>query len=147
MKREFPLAPMVAVGAVILDGNRVLLVRRAGEPLAGEWSVPGGVVELGETLAVALRREVLEETGLEVDPLAIVEALSSIVVDPPRVRYHYVVLDYLCQVAGGSLACGSDASEARWVRRQDLGSGRYGLTKTLLAVVEKAFEMRTGRGG
>src|SRR5450432_152482 len=146
MKREFPLAPMVAVGAVILDGNRVLLVRRAGEPLAGERSVPGGVVELGETLAVALRREVVEETGLEVDPLAITEGLSSIVVDPPRVRYHDVVLDYLCQVAGGSLACGSDASEARWVRRQDLGSGRYGLTKTLLAVVEKAFEMRTGRG-
>lgn len=117
MQREFPAAPLVGVGAVIVDDGRVLLVRRGTEPAKGRWSIPGGLIELGEMLQEALIREVREETGLVVEPVALIELLDRIYRQDDRVRYHYVIADYLCRVTGGSLAAASDADEVRWVER------------------------------
>ena len=115
MRREFSEAPIVGVGAVVIDGTKVLLVRRGQEPLKGQWSLPGGALELGETLQQGVAREVLEETGLVVVPEGIVEVLDRIRQDPEtgRVRYHYVLVDFVCRVTGGSLVWASDADEAR----------------------------------
>lgn len=143
MRREFPESPIIAVGAVVLDGDRLLLVRRAHEPLLGHLSLPGGVVELGEPLEEALRREVREETGLDVEPLRVVEVLSSIIYEGERVRYHYVIVDFLCVVNGGHLLAASDAGDARWVFWHGVTSPPvYGLTPEVIAVIEKAFRMR-----
>lgn len=123
MPREYPEFPIVGVGAVILNQNRVLLVRRAHAPLQGEWSLPGGVLELGETLEDGIRREVLEETGLVIEPLTIVEVFDRISRDAEgRIQFHYVLVDYLCRIAGGSLACATDAVDARWAGRDELDS-------------------------
>jgi len=122
MQREFPSAPMLAVGAVIVDAGRVLLVRRGTEPLKGEWSLPGGALELGEPLADGLTREVREETGLEVEPVELIELLDRIHRADGRVRFHYVIADYLCRVVGGALRAASDADEARWVERAEWNS-------------------------
>ena len=147
-RREFPEVPVVGVGAVILDGNRVLLVRRGQEPMKGEWSIPGGALELGETLEAAIRREVLEETGLEIETRAVVEVLDKVVVENGRVRYHYVLIDFLSRVLGGSLKAGSDAEDARWVRHEELNShGIYRLAPATVAVIEKAFGMAAGNEG
>jgi ADP-ribose pyrophosphatase YjhB (NUDIX family) len=117
MQREFPVTPLMGVGAVIVKENRVLLIRRGAEPLKGHWSLPGGLVELGESLTEAVVREVREETGLIVEPLELVELFDSIHREGARVRYHYVVADYLCRVVGGALQAASDAEDARWVER------------------------------
>src|SRR5438552_13789207 len=102
--REYPVRPIVGVGAVVLDGDRVLLVKRAHEPLKGEWSLPGGAVEVGETLEAAVAREVREETCLEVEVGPLVEVVNRIVRDPGgRVEYHFVIVDYLCRPIGGTL--------------------------------------------
>ena len=133
---------MVGVGAVILNGQRVLLVRRGQEPLKGEWSIPGGGLELGETIESAVCREVLEETGLIVKAGAIVEVLDKIVVENGRVRYHYVLIDFLCRAAGGELIAGSDVEDARWVGHVELNSHSiYRLNPATLTVIEKAFAM------
>ena len=146
--REYPEAPIVGVGAVILDGNRVLLVRRGQEPMKGEWSIPGGALELGETLEAAVRREAVEETGLAVEPRAMVEVLDKIVVEDGRVRYHYVLIDFLCHVVDGGLKPGSDAEEARWVEHEELNShGIYRLPPATVAVIEKAFGMARATAG
>lgn len=113
--RAHPDRPWLGVGAVILDGDRVLLVQRANEPFQGWWSLPGGVVETGELLKQAMRREMREETGLEVEPLHIVEVFESI-----RPTHHFVVIDFLCRVTGGSLHAGSDAAAAQWFPIHDL---------------------------
>jgi 8-oxo-dGTP diphosphatase len=140
--REYPDAPIVGVGAVVLEGNRVLLVRRGNEPLRGEWSIPGGALELGETLEAGVRREVGEETGLEVETKAIVEVLDKIVVEDGRVRYHYVLIDFLCVLAGGDLRFSTDAVDARWVAHEELNSHSiYRLAPATVAVLEKAFGM------
>jgi 8-oxo-dGTP diphosphatase len=155
LEREFPKAPIVGVGAIILDGNRVLLVRRGQEPLKGEWSLPGGALELGETLEDGIRREVVEETGLEVRVLGLVEVLDKIVRVQPTplagsnsttaedlaaVRFHYVLVDYLCEVTGGNLFPASDADDVRWVAHEELDShGIYRLAPVTAAVVERAF--------
>ena len=124
MRREYPDAPIAGVGAVIVrdepDGRkRVLLIRRGQEPLKGEWSLPGGAVELGETLEEAICREVLEETGLVVEVVDTVQAFDRISRDEMAgCRYHYVLIDFLCRVTGGSLACATDAVEARWATRR-----------------------------
>jgi 8-oxo-dGTP diphosphatase len=137
----YPERPIVAVGAVILEGGRVLLVRRANEPLKGDWSLPGGAVEVGETLEAALVREVREETSLDVAVGPIVDVLDRVRRDATeRVEYHYVILDYLCRVRGGSPACGSDADDVRWVDRGELAS--YRLTPSAARVIEKAFAMQ-----
>ena len=142
VRREYPERPLAGVGGVILDGDKVLLVRRGREPLRGEWSVPGGLVEVGETLAEALRREIREETGLAVRVGPIVEVLDRILPDEQgRVRFHYVLIDYLCRVEGGLLGAASDASEARWAERARLGE--YELRPETLRVIEKAFSLGT----
>ena len=124
--REFPLAPIVGVGAVVVDSGRVLLVRRGREPFKGKWSLPGGMLELGESLQAGVVREVEEETGLCVEPLELVELLDRIVREETpggeRVRYHYVIADYLCRVVGGSLQAASDAEAVRWVERSEWNS-------------------------
>jgi ADP-ribose pyrophosphatase YjhB (NUDIX family) len=122
MQREFPVAPLVGVGAVVVDEARVLLVRRGSEPLKGQWSLPGGMLELGESLIAGVVREVREETGLEVEPVELIELLDRIHREGERVRYHYVIADYLCRVTGGLLQAASDADAVRWVERAEWNS-------------------------
>ena len=122
MQREFPASPLVGVGAVVVDRGRVLLVRRGTEPLRGHWSLPGGLIEVGEALTDAVVREVREETGLEVKAVELIELLDRIHRDGGRVRYHYVIADYLCFVTGGELRAASDADEVRWVERAEWNS-------------------------
>ena len=122
MLREFPQAPLIGVGAVIVDEGRVLLVRRGREPLKGHWSLPGGLVEVGESLQTAVIREVEEETGLLVEPVELIELLDRIHREGDRIRYHYVIADYLCRVTGGALKATSDADAVRWVERAEWNS-------------------------
>jgi ADP-ribose pyrophosphatase YjhB (NUDIX family) len=118
MQREYPEAPLMGVGVVVKQG-RVLLVRRGTEPLKGHWSLPGGLVELGEPLTAAVVREVREETGLTVEPVELIELLDRIHREDERVRYHYVIADYLCRAVDGELLAGSDADAVRWVERAE----------------------------
>jgi mutator protein MutT len=125
---------------VIVDGDRVLLVKRGHEPLKGEWSLPGGAVDVGETLHDAVVREVREETGLDVVVGPVVEVLDRIhQTDDGRVEFHFVIVDYLCTVAGGTMGHSSDAADACWVSVDDLP--RYSLTTVATAVIAKALEM------
>ena len=142
MRREYPEAPIVGVGAVVIDGTKVLLVRRGQEPLKGEWSLPGGALELGETLQQGVVREVLEETGLTVAPGGVIEILDRIIQDEAsgRIRYHYVLIDFVCHVTGGALCPATDAEEVRWVERDQLQNG-YRLAPVTVAVIEKAFRL------
>jgi len=136
--RAFPDRPIVGVGAIVVDGDRVLLVKRGHEPLKGEWSLPGGVVELGETLDAALTREVLEETGLDVAVGPVVEVLDRVHrTADGRVEYHFVIIDYLCRALGGSLGFATDADDARWVALADLETFRP--SASVAAVVRKAI--------
>jgi 8-oxo-dGTP diphosphatase len=142
MRREYPEAPIVGVGAVIFHENQVLLIQRGQEPLKGEWSLPGGALELGETLQQGIRREVLEETGLEIEPQQIIEIFDRIVRDESgAVRFHYVLVDFLCRVTGGRLCCATDAADARWLRREELNAhSKYRVAPFTVAVIEKAFQ-------
>lgn len=141
MLRNYPARPIVGVGAVIFDGNRVLLVKRAHAPLQGEWSLPGGAVELGETLDAAVAREVLEETGLEVDVGPVVEVVDRVHrSSDERIEYHFVIIDYLCTVRGGIATHGSDASDVRWAEIAELT--RLRVTEKAIAVIKKALEIR-----
>jgi 8-oxo-dGTP diphosphatase len=121
MKREYPDSPLVGVGAVIVDQNRVLLIRRGTPPLLGEWSLPGGVLECGETLRDAVVREAHEETGLTVETGEMLGVYERVIRDDARrVRYHYVLIDFLCRAVGGDLKAGSDAADVRWFTREEL---------------------------
>jgi len=141
MSREYPAQPIVGVGAVVLEDDAVLLVRRGKEPLKGVWSIPGGALELGERLIDGIRREVREEAGLEIEVGEIVEVFERVARDNQgKVRYHYVLVDYLCRAIGGTLAANDDADEARWVRRSDVTA--FDVTQGTPAVIEKAFRMR-----
>jgi mutator protein MutT len=139
--RRHPERPIVAVGAVVVDGDRVLLVKRGQEPLKGQWSLPGGVVEIGETLDAALVREIREETGVDIVVGPVIDVLDSIRRDPDgRPEYHYIIIDYLCRPRDGATAaasCGSDADAACWVAADDLD--RYRLTPTAARVIRKAL--------
>jgi 8-oxo-dGTP diphosphatase len=137
--RRHPDRPIVAVGAVILDGDRVLLIQRGQEPLRGAWSLPGGAVEVGETLDAAVAREVLEETGLSVEVGPVVDVLDRVIFDANgHVDYHYVIIDYLCHAFAGSAVRGSDAQDVRWVAIADLRE--LGVTATAIQVIQKALE-------
>ena len=139
MKREYPDRPLIGVGAIIIGRGRALLVRRATEPLKGEWSIPGGMLELGETLRTGVAREAKEETGLDVVPIEVLDVYDRIVADPDgRTRYHYVLIDYLCEVAGGELRAGSDATEVRWITRAELET--FPIADMAEEVIRKGFE-------
>jgi mutator protein MutT len=130
----------VGVGAVIVDEGKVLLVKRKYEPLKGQWSLPGGMVEIGETLETALAREMLEETALRVDVGPVIEVFDRIMRDEERrVRYHFVLIDYLCWPAGGSLQAGSDVEEAIWADPAMLGE--YALTEKAMSVIERGLTL------
>jgi len=141
MPREFPATPLVGVGGLIVDQGRVLLVRRGREPLKGCWSIPGGLIEIGESLHQGVVREVEEETGLAVEPVELVELLDRIHREDNRVRYHYVIADYLCRVKSGVLKAGSDAVEVRWVERAEWNSqGALNLEPIAVRVMEAAWQ-------
>jgi len=138
--RQYPGQPIVGVGAVIMEDGKVVLVKRRFEPLAGQWSLPGGRLELGETLEAGLAREMLEETGLEVEVGPVVDVFDRILLDPERkVRYHYVLIDYLCRPIGGALTHGSDVAAAELVDPGELD--RYRLTPKATSVIEKALDV------
>ena len=138
--RQYPGQPIVGVGAVIMQDGRVVLVKRRFEPLAGQWSLPGGRLELGETLEAGLAREMLEETGLEVEVGPVVDVFDRILLDPERkVRYHYVLIDYLCRPIAGTLTHGSDVAAAALVDPGRLDE--YRLTPKATSVIEKAVEI------
>ena len=138
MKREYPNRPVVGVGGVVVHRQRALLIRRGCEPLKGQWSIPGGMLELGEELADGVRRELKEETGLEVEPLEIVAAFDRITQEGKRVKYHYVIVDYVCRLKRGRLKPASDVVDARWVRREDLP--KYHLTEMATKVILESFK-------
>ena len=142
MQREYPEAPLVGVGAVLVQAGRVLLIRRGTEPMKGRWSIPGGLVELGESLTDAVRRECLEETGLAVEPVALVELLDRIHREQTQVRYHYVIADYLCRVTGGIPQAGSDAAELYWASPAEWNSpGPLNLDPVTVRVVEAGWQL------
>lgn len=152
--REYPERPLVGVGGVVILGGGALLVRRGTEPLRGEWSIPGGLLEAGETLFAGVARELQEETGLTVRVIELIEALDRIFPDtassaempsgnPARPRYHYVILDYLCERISGEPRPGSDVTEVALVREEDLPA--YSLSEHTLRVLGKAFAMSRAR--
>src|SRR6266849_3137254 len=121
MSREYPDSPLVGVGAVIVRDNRVLLIRRGQPPLLGEWSLPGGVLECGETLREATIREAREETGFIVETGELLGVYERVVhSEDGRVRYHYVLIDFLCREVAGNLKAGSDAADVRWFESTEL---------------------------
>jgi ADP-ribose pyrophosphatase YjhB (NUDIX family) len=137
---------VAAVGGVVLDGDRVLLVKRALPPRQGEWSLPGGQLELGEALVEGVQREVREETGLEVAVGPIVEVFDRVHRDDAgRIRYHFVIVDFLCTAVGGRLRAGDDAADARWVRHDDVVD--FGVNAFAVDVIARAFRLRASRVG
>ena len=133
MKREYPLAPIVAVGAIIRREERIALIRRGKEPAKGRWTFPGGAVELGETVREAAQREALEETGLHIKVGEVAAVVDNVVRDRTgRVRYHYVIIDFLARPVGGVLRPGTDIGGACWASRADLDT---------LGMTEKARQL------
>lgn len=158
MAREYPERPVVGVGGVVIEDGRALLIRRGSEPLRGEWSIPGGTLELGESLEQGVARELLEETGLEVRVMELIEVFDRIfegdeadaaaagaVLEKKRPKYHYVIADYLCERVGGEAVAASDVTHVAFAREDELGG--YGLTETATRVLRKAFAMERARRG
>jgi 8-oxo-dGTP diphosphatase len=146
LSRKYPRNPLSAVsGAVFDEQGRILLARRANPPAQGKWSFPGGVVRLGETIEGALKREIQEECGLQIEVGPIVSVSSRIIPDDKgRIQYHYVLLDFLCRSQDDTITVGSDASEAQWVCVDDAGD--YELTEGLGSVIRKAVAMKKSTG-
>ena len=141
--REYPDHPRVGVGAVVLDGDRVLLVRRDRSPAAGKWSIPGGLVDLGETTAEAARREVREECGIAVRLLGVAGVVDRVIRDDAgRVRYHYVLVDFAARPESGPVQAGSDAAEACWVPISEVE--RFDTTAGLMDMIHRAIAVSQG---
>lgn len=139
-RREYPERPLVGVGGVVISDGHALLIRRGGPPLEGQWSIPGGMLEVGETLLEGVRRELLEETGVEVRVLELIEVFERINLDAGgKARYHFVVLDYLCEALRGEARAGSDVTDVAWATSEELE--KYSLTETATRVIQRAFEM------
>ncbi len=149
--REYPDRPVMGVGGVIIDNGRTVLIRRGTEPLRGEWSIPGGTIEIGETLDEAVQRELREETGLEVRVLELIELFdriyldqhSTAATDKKKPRFHYVIADYLCELTGGEPRAGSDVTDLALAREDELV--RFHLTEKATSVLKKAFAMSRAR--
>jgi len=138
-KREYPESPLVGVGAIIIEGDRVALVKRGHAPLQGRWSIPGGVLEIGETLRKAAIREAREETGLTIEPGELLGVFERVLPDEyGRMKYHYVLIDFLCRRVSGELTAGDDAEDVRWFRRDQLA--RLELARETEEVILKGFE-------
>jgi len=154
VQREFPANPLVGVGAVIVDDReRVLLIQRGTEPMKGRWSIPGGLLDLGETLVDGVKREVAEETGLSVRPETIVEVVDRIHKQesaentPSAIRYHYVIVDYWCSVLQGEARPSSDAADIAWATRDEwMETNKYGLEAITVQVIEKGWQMACRAG-
>ena len=139
--RGRPKRPLVGVGALIFHRGRILMAQRGKEPLKGWWSLPGGALEIGESLDFAVRREVREETGLDIEPLAVFEIFERIMRDAEgATEYHYVLIDYVCRITGGALCAGDDVCRVAWVRPEGLKDLQ--ITEGTLGVIEKAFRKR-----
>jgi len=146
MKREYPDAPLVGLGAIIIEQDRVVLVKRGHPPLSGEWSIPGGVLEVGETIRQAAVREALEETGLAVEVGELLGVYDRIVRDADeRTRYHYVLIDFLCRRIAGEPHGAGDAAEARWFTRGELG--QLSLAEDTAEVIKLGFERSGSESG
>ena len=143
MKREFPEVPLVGVGAIIIEDSRVLLVKRAHPPLQAQWSIPGGVLEVGELVREAAVREAREETGLIVEPGDLLGVYDRVLRDAEeRVQYHYVLIDFFCRRVGGELLAADDAAEVRWFTREELPS--LNLAEDTQDVIRKGFQKLAG---
>lgn len=141
VKREFPEIPLVGVGAIIIDGDRVLLVKRAHPPQQAQWSIPGGMLEVGELVRDAAVREAREETGLIVETADLLGVYDRVLRDADqRVQYHYVLIDFLCRTVGGRLQADGDAAEVRWFTREELPA--LNLAEDTLDVLRKGFAQR-----
>jgi 8-oxo-dGTP diphosphatase len=139
MQREYPEQPLVGVGAIIIENSRVVLVKRAHPPLQAQWSIPGGVLEVGELVREAAVREAREETGLTVEPGQLLGVYDRVLRDPGgRVQYHYVLVDFLCRRVSGELQAADDAAAVRWFTREELPA--LNLAEDTLEVVHKGFE-------
>ncbi len=138
MQREYPNAPLVGVGAIIIEHGRVLLIKRGKPPLEGQWSIPGGMLEIGEELREAAVREAREETGIEVEAGELLGVFDRVIRDSEgRVQYHYVLIDFLCQSISGEPCAGGDASEVRWFTREEAAA--LPLMEDTKEVIQKGF--------
>jgi ADP-ribose pyrophosphatase YjhB (NUDIX family) len=138
--REYPERPMVGVGGVVISKGRALLVRRGSAPLQGQWSIPGGMLEVGETILEGVRRELEEETAIEVRVGELIEVFERITPgDGGEIQYHFVVLDYLCEAVSGEARAGSDVVDVAWAAPEELV--KYSVSETATRVILKAFEM------
>ena len=149
--REYPERPVVGIGGVVIDQGRTLLIRRGSEPLLGEWSIPGGTLELGESLQEGVVRELLEETGIEVRVLDLIEVFDRVFPEDGAIgaeakrkpRFHFVIADYLCERLGGEPRAGSDVTDVAFAREEEFA--RFHLTETATRVLRKAFAMDRAR--
>jgi 8-oxo-dGTP diphosphatase len=137
-KREYPGAPVVGVGGVVIRDGRALLIKRGSAPLKDQWSIPGGTLELGESIQEGVRRELLEETGIEVRVGELIEVFDRIFRDDAgKIQYHFVIVDFLCEAISGEARAASDVTDVAWVNEEDLWN--YKLTEVATRVIRKAF--------
>ena len=146
MPHDYPQTPVVGVGGVVVKDGKAIIIKRANEPYKGQWSIPGGRVELGESLRDAVRREMREETGLDVRVGPLIEVFERIQHGDgaaTNVRYHFVIIDYLCTCDDGVLCAGDDAADAKWVTSEELDS--YDIRQSAIAVIRKGLDMAKGQ--
>ena len=140
LKKEYPKHPIVGVGAIIIRNGRILIVKRKSEPGKGKWSVPGGLVELGETVGQAVVREVKEECGLDVEVDSLIDVVDSLTKDERGdIKYHFVILDFFVKLKGGKLKPGDDAEEVKWVPLKEVE--KYDLTKTFREFLKRNMKI------